>query len=243
MPCPRPVAVALLLLPCLACTSNTIELETMAGSSSATEDDTASDDATVGSATATVTTTVTSTTTVTTTTATVTTMGPGPVSLDDVTGPRLDIGVEPGDQTLLLAVDTIISPGLPLQGIVWLESNGGGTIDLALQWLSLDQGSTTEPRELVGDVYAYSAIPVSPDGSFTWETGVVLIPGAANPITGSDIVASVVAEVVPQGSPYCGRVGGEVTSPINVPLDGSTHAMTAVASELELPLEFPVTCP
>lgn len=46
---------------------------------------------------------------------------------------------------------------------------------LELQWLSLDQGSTTEPRMLVGDVYSYVGLPVASDGSFTWESGVVLI--------------------------------------------------------------------
>ena len=81
------------------------------------------------------------------------------------------------------------------------------------------------------------------DGSFSWDVGVLMIPGEANPITGSDIVASIQAEVVPQGSPYCGSVDGEVMSPISAPLAGSTHAMTSIESVDALPLEFPVACP
>jgi len=236
----RSIVTALLLFPSVACTSNTIEVATMEGSGSASEGDTGTT-TTAGSVT--VGTTVGTTgTTVGTTTVGRPDMGVDSADVD--TTDLLDLPPEPGDtEMLLLAIDTIISPGLPLQGIVWLQRGGEGTVDLELQWLSLDQGSTTEPRELVGDVYGYARIPVGPDGAFTWDTGVLLIPGAANPITGSDIVASVSAEVVPMGSPYCGRVSGQVMQPIRIPLDGSTHAMTTVESELELPLEFPVACP
>lgn len=227
---------ALLLSPLVACTANTIEIETMEGPGSASEGDPGTGTTGTG--------TTFESETITVGTTTVGRPDMGNDSADVDSGDLLDLPPEPGDtETLLLAIDTSISPGLPLQGIVWLQRGGAGTVDLELQWLSLDQGSTTEPRALVGDVYAYAGIPVGPDGAFTWDTGVLLIPGAANPITGSDIVASVSAEVVPMGSPYCGRVSGLVMQPIRVPLDGSTHAMTTVASELELPLEFPVACP
>jgi len=52
-----------------------------------------------------------------------------------------------------------------------------------------------------------------------------------------------VLDVTPLGSPYCGPVDGDALSPIQVPLAGSTHAMTEIPSEEELPLEFPVACP
>ncbi|MCX4243312.1 hypothetical protein [Paraliomyxa miuraensis] len=231
--------VVLLVASLPACVSNTIELET-------TEDTEAASSGGTGSATD-----GPPTTGGTVTTSTIT-VGPADSGdsadsadeVDGTWGPVLDIGVDPGEtQTLLLAIDTIVSPGLPFQGIVWLERDGASTVTITLQWLSLDPGSTTAPRELVGDVYAYPGIPVAPDGAFTWPTGVILVPGAANPITGSDVVLSAVLEAVPEGSPYCGRVSGEVTAPIQVPLDGSTHAMTSVPSEHELPLDFPVTCP
>jgi hypothetical protein len=250
MACPRLLrGVLLLLCPGLACQANTIELETMAGSGATGDDDTglATDDATgsasvtvSGSASASASATVTASASAS---ATITATGSTGDSADGTAGPVLDVSIDPGQaQTLLLAIDTNLSPGLPFQGIVWLQSSATA-VDLELQWLSLDQGSTTLPRELVGDVYSYLGIPMDPEGGFTWSTGVILVPGAANPITGSDVVLSAVVEVVPMGSPYCGRVSGEVTSPIQAPLDGSTHAMTTVASELELPLEFPVSCP
>lgn len=167
-----------------------------------------------------------------------------PTTADETSvGPVEDTGIMPREpMSLLLAIETSIAPGLPLQGFV-TATPGNGTVDLTLQWLSLDVGSTTSPRLPIGDVYAYPGIPIEADGSFTWETGVLLIPGAANSITGSDLVATVQAQVVPSGSPWCGRVAGVVTSPIEAPLDGSTHAMTEVRAVDELPLDFPVSCP
>lgn len=147
-----------------------------------------------------------------------------------------------GPQTLLLAIDSVVQPGLPFQAIV-TTTPGMGTIDLTLQFLSLDPGSTTSPRQLVGDLYAYPGLPVDASGTFYWDTGIILIPGAANPLTGSDMVVSMQANVVPVGTPaYCGELGGVVLMPIEVPLDGSTHAMTAVSDVANLPVDFPVSC-
>lgn len=149
-----------------------------------------------------------------------------------------------GPQLVLLAIDTVVSPGLPLQAVVSL-THDVSSVDLTLQFLSLDQGSTTSPRQPVGDVYAYPGLPVDGTGTFYWDTGVILVPGAANPITGSDLVVSVQANVVPvvPGPPaYCGPVGGQVTSPINVPLEGSTHAMTEISDVGSLPFEFAAAC-
>ena len=146
-----------------------------------------------------------------------------------------------GPQTLLLAMDTPLAPGLPFQALVTTVP-GDGTIDLTLQWLSLDIGSTTSPRQPVGDMYAYPAVPVEADGSFVWGVGVVLIPGAANPITGADTVVALTIAARPEGSPYCGEVGGTVLMPIETPIDGGTHAMTEVFDVNNLPVDFATSC-
>jgi hypothetical protein len=169
-------------------------------------------------------------------TATNQTTDDGPFTTDDT-------GTTPGPQLLLLAINTVIAPGLPVQAVVNLTP-GTGTVDLTLQFLSLDVGSTTSPRQPVGDVYAYAGLPVDASGTFYWDTGIILVPGAANPITGSDLVVSIQANVVPVGTPaYCGPVGGVVTSPIETLLDGSTHAMTAITDVGNLPTNFAVACP
>lgn len=198
----------------VGCQTNTITLETDPGS-----DDDSGDEAT-GSTGSTIEPTTSADTGVDTTTG-----GPG------------------GPQTLLFALDTTLSPGLPFQAIV-TATPGTGTIDLTVQFLSLAVGSTTSPRQPVGDVYAYPGVPVDASGTFYWDTGVILIPGAANPITGSDIVASIQSNVVPVGTPaYCGQAGGTVLMPIETTLDGSTHAMTVVPDVGNLPVDFAVACP
>jgi hypothetical protein len=154
-----------------------------------------------------------------------------------------DTGPPVGPQLLLWAINSSLAPSIPFQAIVNLTP-GTGTVDLTLQWLSLDIGSTTAPRQPVGDVYAYPALAVDATGTFYWDTGIILIPGAANPITGEDLVVSMQANVIPIGVPaYCGVLGGTVTSPVQVPLDGSTHAMTEVTAVTNLPVDFAVACP
>src|SRR5690606_10661154 len=55
------------------------------------------------------------------------------------------------DGVYLVAVDTVVSPGLPLQFLgevtAELDAMGNGTISVEFQPLSLDQGNTTSPRE------------------------------------------------------------------------------------------------
>ena len=240
----RTSSVAIVLLGA-GCQNNSIDLEM---TSAASADDGTASDGTSGasasaSASADATATVPATATATDTTPQPTTTSPGTVTTTAPdTGPILDIGGDGEVQIMLLAVSTVVDVSKPLQGIVWMERAGGDAIDLTLQWLSLDVGSTTEPRELVGDVYFYPGVPIAPDGSFVWDTGVILVPGEANPITGSDLVVSASMAAYLEGSPYCGSVGGQVTSPIMVPLDGSTHAMTTVEDETTLPLDFPMSC-
>lgn len=173
---------------------------------------------------------------------------------DDDTGVETTTGITPTDgpddtgpmpgapQLLLYAVNSSLAPGLPFQAIVNLTP-GTGTVDLTLQWLSLDIASTTFPRQPVGDVYAYS-VPVDATGTFYWDTGIILIPAAANPIAGEDLVVSIQANVVPVGVPaYCGVAGGTVTSPVQLSLDGTTHAMTEVTAVSNLPADFAMACP
>ncbi|MCA9712420.1 MAG: hypothetical protein KDK70_41680 [Myxococcales bacterium] len=212
---PRPRLLPLLaLVVALGCQNNTIELETDPGSN---DDDTM--DGTMDGTGSAGTDTSSPTTTTTTTTG------------------------DPGTpQTLLMALETPLQPGLPFQALV-NTTPGSGTVDLTIQWLALDLGSTTSPRDPVGDVYAYNGVPVDGSGTFYWDTGIILIPGRANPISGEDLVVSIQANVVPAGTPaYCGDVGGSLVSPIEFPLDGSTHAMTAVDPN-NLPLDFATACP
>ena len=100
------------------------------------------------------------------------------------------------------------------------------TLDLSIQPLTTDADST--PRVPTGETFTAAGVPYAEDGSFTADLGDVTVPGNANPISGSDIVASVVitatafpmTEELP--SYFCGQVMGMVTVPLPVDLAGST---------------------
>lgn len=236
---------------CSACVSNTIDVESASSSETSSGDGSSTrgdvpPNPTVGTTVSPDPTTSSDSTTSADSTTSLATTGPDTSdstteNTGEDTGVLLDIGGKPVSELLLLAVATVVDPDHPVQGIVWLEV-GDDTVDLEFQFLSLNQGSTTEPRELVGDVHSYPDIPLALDGSFVWETGELLVPGEANPITGSDLMVTMELEVLPDGMPYCGSVGGEVTSPIIISLQGSTHAMTTVPAVDALPLVFPMSC-
>jgi hypothetical protein len=146
--------------------------------------------------------------------------------------PGLDLS---GDY--LLAMAAVIAPATPLQ---WrakvVHDTATGAIAMELQPLSLDPGSTTTPREPVGDALAASTA-LAADGSFAVDLGVVRIPGTANPITGSDIAATVVLDgSVAEPELWCGVATGMVTEPLMLDLTGSTFAFTRFVGELPNPV-------
>lgn len=145
----------------------------------------------------------------------------------------------------LLAIDTIIAPGLPLQFLVDVQAEvdpmGDGTVSLDIQPLSLDPMSTTEPREEVGDSIVVDADVVG--GAFTVLFGETMVTGAANPITGSDIVADLTLEgSIRSADAWCGAAVGMVLMPIQAPIDGSNFAAIRLADRSERPLQFPCAC-
>lgn len=166
---------------------------------------------------------------------------------DDTTGgdgPTTTDTPPVGELDLHLVLSTPYEPSLPFQGIISGTLNTSDTLDLTLQWVSLDPGSLTRPRIPVGDIYAYSGIPAGPDGSFVLETGVILIPGAANPVDQQDLVVSLVIVADTFGNPtFCGAAGGAITAPFEFPLDGATHSLNVVSDPGALPADFPLGCP
>ena len=150
------------------------------------------------------------------------------------------------DGLYLVAVNTSVSVGLPLQFIgevtAEIDGMGNGTISVVFQPLSLEQGSTTVPREEVGD-------PLTIDGdvedfSFTLPfPQPTMVTGAANPITGSDISANLdLAGTIRSEDAWCGTVTGMVLSPVMLGLDGSVFAATRLTDRDERPTKFPCDC-
>ena len=149
------------------------------------------------------------------------------------------------DGVYLVAVNTVVSPGLPLQFIgevtAEIDGMGNGTITVVFQPLSLEQGSTTTPREEVGEALTIDGDIA--DFAFTLPFGETMVTGAANPITGSDIVADLALEgTIRSENAWCGTVTGEVLSPIQVGLEGSYFASTRLADRSERPTHFACDC-
>lgn len=150
------------------------------------------------------------------------------------------------DGVFLVAIETTIAPGLPLQFIAAVDAEldewtGDGTITIDFQPLSLDPGSTTMPREEVG-----TALHVDADVrgcTFLLELGEIMVTGEANPITGSDIVADLSLEAaIPTEDAWCGNLLGDVISPLAVSLEHSTFAALRLADRSDRPVGFPVSC-
>ena len=164
---------------------------------------------------------------------------PGTDTDPDVPVPEPDTGDPTNglpEGRYLLVIDTVISPGTPLQWEV-IGNSVAGT--LSGQSLSLDISSLTEPRELVGGVWEASVA-----AQFDAMLPALQILGEANPITGGELITSplkLVGTAVGDGS-YCGEVAGEVQSPLMVPLDGSTFTLVPVGDGQAWPVDFPLAC-
>lgn len=173
-----------------------------------------------------------------------TTTGPDPTTTgpEPTTGGPTGIGIT-GD--FLLAVSTTVDRSKPFQFIarnVVSEVDGQLVMSTCLQPLSLAQGKVTTPREPVGDPLCFADVPLG-GGTFMLDLGVVMIAGATNPITGSDIVASLVLSGTIQGEDaYCGTVSGMVVDPPVGLIDGSTFAAVRLTDPGVLPVPVVIDC-
>lgn len=133
------------------------------------------------------------------------------------------------DGEYLFAVALVISPDTPLQWLATVDHDqGDGRVAMVLQSLSLDQLSTTTPREPIGDPMVLE-LSLDENGRFGHEFGELYIPGEANPITGSDIRMTLVIEGTASGRAlWCGEAFGMITQPLILDLLGSTFAMVPV---------------
>ena len=153
--------------------------------------------------------------------------------------------------TFLFALETSLGPDLPLQFVTTIvytaAAEGGGTMDVTFQPLSLNQGETLIPREFVGEPITYEDIAVTAEGDFDIDMGLVMVTGAANPVTGSDIEATLIVhgDMLDENT-ACGELEGMLMSPLEFDLAGSTFAAVRLADDgsdpMSLPTMFPYAC-
>ena len=142
----------------------------------------------------------------------------------------------------LLAAATPIDPALPFQFLVLAEEVGPDTYNLTMTPLSLDVGSTTAPRQPVGEPKILFGVPLTIDAGFEIFTGPFVIPGAANPITGTEVTVDILFSGMPGGNPFCGSVGGSITAPTPQDLTGTTFGTEKVNGVDSLPTTFATSC-
>lgn len=170
---------------------------------------------------------------------------------DEAANMKMDVGGTLADisGTHLFALSATLSPTTPLQFIATIELTStpeGGTMSATFQPLSLDITATTTPREMVGDPLTFTDIPVDAGGGFTLDFGSVGVVGAANPITGADIEASLqITGAIQNADLWCGTVTGAVTVPLDYDLVNSSFAAVRVedTSPAGLPMDVVYACP
>ncbi|HLT38042.1 MAG TPA: hypothetical protein VK034_17270, partial [Enhygromyxa sp.] len=173
-----------------------------------------------------------------------------PFSCDTV--PEPDNSLPDMNGKFLFALTTSLGPDTPLQFVTTVDftptAGGGATADFTFQPLSLDVGATTTPREFVGEPIIYQDIAIDLEGNYEIDMGTVMVTGAANPVTGSDITATLVVHgSIVHMDAFCGQLTGDLISPLEYNLDGSEFAAMRLVDDdgsnpATLPTEFPFKC-
>ena len=103
-----------------------------------------------------------------------------------------------------------------------------GKISLKLTPMKLSAGGGPPPTvsrdQTVGATYTVTDAATNAQGVYAAPLGTVNIPGAANPISGRDIVvenAAVPGRFAP--GKFCSQLSGRVTTPTDIPLDGAAN--------------------
>ena len=137
----------------------------------------------------------------------------------------------------LVGLETLLGPDLPIQFMTQVTVNGG-TADFSFQPLSLGVGVVDTPREEVGDPIVVTGVDIS-TGIFTIDFGEVTVTGMANPISGGDILATIVLDGrILSDDAWAGAVTGMATQPVAADLTGSTFGALRVADPADRP-DFP----
>ncbi|HHK41000.1 MAG TPA: hypothetical protein ENJ50_01165, partial [Planctomycetaceae bacterium] len=115
---------------------------------------------------------------------------------DDAASVKMDVAGTLADVTGTFHFSltaTPVAPTTPFQFIATTTFTpgdaGGGQLDIELQPLSLEVLATNTPREFTGDPIPLS-FTVDEAGTFDEDVGEINLIGDANPVTGSDIVAT-----------------------------------------------------
>jgi hypothetical protein len=152
--------------------------------------------------------------------------------------------VGPGSVTgqYLLAISVTLAPGKPILALTDVTTpalDGGAALSLDAQPLA-----AADRRTPVGGRIGGGPFPVGTDGSFRADLPGLAVTGAANPVTGGNILADVVlnGSLCSGSRRFCGTVTGNVREPLPLDLAGSTFTLTVVDSPDGPPLRPAIDC-
>lgn len=148
--------------------------------------------------------------------------------------PPTKVGEADGDYFFTLAAKINKKKPLALLAKLTTQAMGAGvTFKLDLQpLLAADQKTPTGvPFNGLGP-YA-----VASDGSFTAALPELTVPGNGNPVTGTDLVATVTlaGHLCGKGDFICGDVTGNVTKPLPLDLKGSSFTLQRITDPTKYP--------
>jgi hypothetical protein len=166
-----------------------------------------------------------------------------------VTGARRALADVTGEYLMAIAVSIAPSTPIQLRCATALSPIGDeGLLDLSCLPLLVDDDDTAEDeRAPIGDALGQDNVLVTADGAFC-ATIAGTVPGAANPVSGSDIVTDEggidLNGTLVDPDLYCGTITGTLTQPFASEISGTFGAVRvapgAVGAELPAPV---VGCP
>lgn len=156
----------------------------------------------------------------------------------------------------LLAAAVTLNPGAPLLFDAKVEMTpgcpaGACTIDMEIQPLNQGKGKGCPGLlEPVGPVIELKGVPVEADGTFVAvfsRQAVGTVAGCANPISGSDIEATLELHANTRSEDlFCGSLNGSLFKPFTYDLSGSTFGAIRIEDDTDLPtagIEPVLACP
>ncbi|WP_433930133.1 hypothetical protein AB3662_39995 [Sorangium cellulosum] len=144
-----------------------------------------------------------------------------------------EAGAPDGD--FFFSLSAYLSPRAPIVFLSKLttEASDGG-LSFSLSFQPLEAADRKTPTGEPFDVGPYE---VSADGQFTAELPTIVVPGNANPISGSELEATITltGALCAPADFVCGDVTGTATRPIALDLKGSTFAMERITDPSSYP--------
>ncbi|XXX75301.1 hypothetical protein WMF30_47400 [Sorangium sp. So ce134] len=144
-----------------------------------------------------------------------------------------EAGAADGD--FFFSLSAYLLPQAPIVFVASLTteaSDGGLSFSMTFQPLeAADRRTPTGPSVDVGP------FELNEDGTFAAELPTIVVPGNANPISGSELEATITLSgtLCAPADFVCGDVTGTATRPVNLDLVGSTFAMERITDPSSYP--------